>query len=140
MLRKIILAELNYDIYNKELFMIVVVFQTWRVYVKKASEIIVFIDYKNLINFCTTKELNWYQIKWSELFLFYKFRIEYRPNKDNNKTDILSRRLDIIDNYKDRSHNILWQNKNNLLSPNNNILAVTIIIKSKVKQHLKKIY
>ena len=51
-------AELNYDIYNKELFTIIIIFQTWRVYVKEVSEITVFTDYKNLINFCTTKELN----------------------------------------------------------------------------------
>ena len=53
-----ILVELNYDIYNKKLFAIVAVFQIWRIYVEEVSEIIVFIDYKNLINFCTTKKLN----------------------------------------------------------------------------------
>ena len=58
MLRKMTPAELNYDIYDKELFAIVVVFQMWRVYIEEASEITVFTDYKNLVNFCTTKELN----------------------------------------------------------------------------------
>ena len=57
------LAELNYNIHDKELLMIVVVFQIWRVYMKEVSEIIVFINYKNLINFCTTKELNRQQIR-----------------------------------------------------------------------------
>ena len=51
-------VELNYDIHNKELLTIVVVFQMWRVYMKETLEIIVFTDYKNLINFCTTKKLN----------------------------------------------------------------------------------
>ena len=58
MLRKMISAELNYDIYDKKLFAMVVIFQMWRVYVEGVSEITVFINYKNLINFCTTKELN----------------------------------------------------------------------------------
>ena len=58
MSRKIILVELNYDIYNKELFIIIIVFQIWRIYVEGVSEIIIFIDYKNLINFCTMKKLN----------------------------------------------------------------------------------
>ena len=58
MSRKIISAELNYDIYDKELFAIIIIFQTWRIYIEEALEITVFTDYKNLVNFCTTKELN----------------------------------------------------------------------------------
>ena len=58
MLRKIILVELNYDIYNKKLFAIIVVFQIWRIYVEEASEITVFTDHKNLINFYIIKKLN----------------------------------------------------------------------------------
>ena len=56
-------AELNYNIYNKKLFTIIIVFQMWRIYIKEASEITVFTDHKNLINFYTTKELNRQQIK-----------------------------------------------------------------------------
>ena len=51
-------VELNYNIYNKELFVIVIVFQIWRIYMKEASDIIIFIDHKNLINFCIIKKLN----------------------------------------------------------------------------------
>ena len=82
MSRKMTLVELNYDIYDKELFAIVAAFQTWRIYMKGVSEITVFTDYKNLVNFCTTKELNRRQIRWSELLSFYKFRIKYRSDKD----------------------------------------------------------
>ena len=56
-------AEFNYDIYDKELLAIVVVFQIWKVYVEGTSDIIVFIDYKNLINFCIIKQLNRRQVK-----------------------------------------------------------------------------
>ena len=100
MSRKMIPAELNYDIYNKELFMIVVVFQTWRVYIEKVLEIMIFMNHKNLINFCTTKELNRRQIRWSELLLFYKFRIEYRSDKNNSRADALSRKLDIMNSQE----------------------------------------
>ena len=55
-------AELNYNIYDKELFVIVVVFQTWKIYVKGSTNITVFIDYKNLIIFYIIKELNKRQI------------------------------------------------------------------------------
>ena len=94
-------AELNYDIHDKELLAIVAIFQMWRIYVEKVSEIIVFMDYKNLINFCTIKKLNRQQVRWLELFLFYKFRIKYRLGKNNSRADTLSRRLDIINNYED---------------------------------------
>ena len=57
--RKITPPELNYDIYNKELLGIVVVLKKWRVFLQKITEpFIVKIDYKNLTEFLTTKELN----------------------------------------------------------------------------------
>jgi hypothetical protein len=55
---KLIQAELNYDIYNKELLAIVVVFKVWRVYLEGAKyTIIMKIDYKNLTFFTMIKEL-----------------------------------------------------------------------------------
>jgi RNase H-like domain found in reverse transcriptase len=52
-------VELNYKIYNKELFVIIKVFQNWRVYLEGSKySIKVYIDYKNLLYFTTTKVLN----------------------------------------------------------------------------------
>ena len=62
MLKKMISAELNYNIYNKKLLAIVTAFQIWKIYIKKVSEITVFTDYKNLVNFCIIKQLNRQQI------------------------------------------------------------------------------
>ena len=62
LLRKMILAELNYAIYNKEVFAIVVVFQIQKVYTKKIAKITIFVDNKNLTTFYITKELNRRQI------------------------------------------------------------------------------
>jgi hypothetical protein len=56
--RKLIQAELNYDIHDKELLAIVVAFKVWRVYLEGAKHtIIVKTDHKNLTFFTTTKEL-----------------------------------------------------------------------------------
>ena len=55
-------AELNYNIYNKKLFTIIAVFQTWKIYTENITEITVFIDHKNLIIFYVIKELNKKQI------------------------------------------------------------------------------
>jgi len=56
---KMTLLELNYDIYNKELLGIVIALKEWRVFLQDTKEpFVVKIDYKNLISFLTTKELN----------------------------------------------------------------------------------
>ena len=56
---KITLAELNYNIYNKKILGIVTVFKKWRAFLYNTTELFkVVTDYKNLIRFLTTKELN----------------------------------------------------------------------------------
>ena len=53
------LAELNYNIYNKELLGIVITLKEWRAFLYSTTEPFkVVIDYKNLIKFLTIKELN----------------------------------------------------------------------------------
>ena len=53
------LAELNYNIYNKKLLGIVIVLKEWRAFLYNTIELFkVIIDYKNLVEFLTTKELN----------------------------------------------------------------------------------
>ena len=56
---KMTLPELNYNIYNKELLGIVAVFKKWRAFLQRIIKLfIVKTNYKNLIGFLTTKELN----------------------------------------------------------------------------------
>ena len=53
------LAELNYNIYNKELLGIVTVLKEWKAFLYSIIELFrVITDYKNLVEFLTTKELN----------------------------------------------------------------------------------
>jgi hypothetical protein len=57
--KKMTLLELNYNIYNKELLAIITALKEWRVFLQRTTELfIVKMDYKNLIRFLTTKELN----------------------------------------------------------------------------------
>ena len=57
--QKITLAELNYNIYNKKLLGIVTVLKKWRAFLYSTTKLFkVVTDYKNLIEFLTTKELN----------------------------------------------------------------------------------
>ena len=53
------LAELNYNIYNKELLGIVTALKEWRAFLYSTMEPFkVITDYKNLVKFLTIKELN----------------------------------------------------------------------------------
>ena len=53
-------AELNYEIYDKELLAVVEAMRQWRVYLEGSKYIVqVYTDHKNLVYFTTTKELNW---------------------------------------------------------------------------------
>ena len=57
--QKITLLELNYNIYNKELLGIITVLKKQRAFLQGIEKIfIVKMDYKNLIGFLITKELN----------------------------------------------------------------------------------
>ena len=52
-------VELNYDIYNKKLLNIVTALKKWRAFLYSTIELFkVITDYKNLVEFLTTKELN----------------------------------------------------------------------------------
>ena len=49
-------------------------------------------DYKNLIGFLTTKELNQRQVKWVEILTEYYFKIQYTKEIENIRADALSRK------------------------------------------------
>ena len=53
------LVELNYNIYNKELLGIVTALKKWKAFLYGTMELFrVITDYKNLVRFLITKELN----------------------------------------------------------------------------------
>jgi hypothetical protein len=57
--RKMLPAELNYDIHDKEFLAIVAAFQKWRVYLERFKyQVKILTNYKNLTYFTTIKALN----------------------------------------------------------------------------------
>jgi len=89
--RKLIQAELNYDIHDKELLAIVTAFRVWRPYLEGAKHtIIVKTDHKNLTYFTTTKELTRRQARWSETLSQYDFKIIHCKGSENGQADALS--------------------------------------------------
>ena len=56
----------------------------------------VFTDYKNLVYFTTSKELNRRQVRWYEEMATFNIRISYRKGSENDRADALSRRTDYM--------------------------------------------
>ncbi len=99
--RKIILLELNYNIYDKELLVIIMALKEWQVFLQGIVKLfIVKIDYKNLTGFLTIKELNQRQVKQAEILFKYYFKIKYISGIDNVKADIFSRKAELQGNEK----------------------------------------
>jgi transposase InsO family protein len=91
--RKMAPAECNYEIYDKELLAIIRCFEEWRPDLEGSDlPIQVLTDHKSLEYFMTTKRLTRRQARWAEFLADYNFQITYRPGKDNQKADALTRR------------------------------------------------
>ena len=91
--RKFAPAELNYEIYDKELLAIKNAFEEWRAYlIGTQKPIQVITDHKNLEYFMSTKKLNRRQVRWSLFFSDFNFTITYRPGSLQTQADALSRK------------------------------------------------
>jgi len=106
--RKMVPAEKNYDIHDKELLAIVDTFREWRVYLQGTThQVKVITDHKNLTFFTTTKILNRRQTRWAETLGQYNFKIVYQKGSENARADALSRRADYQENGPTPGYQIL---------------------------------
>ena len=88
-------AECNYEIYNKELLVIIRCFEHWRPELKFSDiSIKVFTDHKSLQHFMITKKLTWRQVWWAEKLSEFNFVIIPWPGKQNGKADALTQMAD----------------------------------------------
>ena len=93
--KKMTPAECNYMIYDKKLLAIGKSFEVWRPEIASAAPdkpVKVYTDHKNLEHFMTTKQLNRRQARWAEFLSEFNFMITYRPGKQGEKPDTLTRR------------------------------------------------
>jgi len=89
-------AELNYDIHNKELLAIFEAFKIWWHYLEGlAYPIDVVIDHKNLEYFSTTKVLTQRQVQWSKYLSQFNLVIRFCPGCLGTKLDALTRQWNI---------------------------------------------
>jgi RNase H-like domain found in reverse transcriptase len=89
-------AELNYEIYDKEMLAIVkCMYGHWRHYLEgSGQQVQVFTDHKNIFWFTETKVYNRRQAHWAEKLSRFDFTITFRPVVRQGKPDALSRRPD----------------------------------------------
>ena len=86
-------VECNYEIYDKELLAIIRCLEEWRPELEGTeTPVRILSDHRNLEYFMSTKMLNRRQARWSEFLSRYNFRIVYRPGKQGEKPDALTRR------------------------------------------------
>ncbi len=94
--KNIILAECNYEIYDKELLIIIRCLKHWRSELKCTDiSIKIFINHLNLKYFMIIKELIQRQARWVEKLSEYNFKIIYQSGKQNLKVDALIRMSDV---------------------------------------------
>ena len=130
--RKFSSIEQNYDIHDKKLLAIIVSLKIWRIYAKRALELTIYTNHKNLIQFIIIKQLNRRQVRWSKLLKQYKFKIRYISKKENDQANALSRRTNYMKSKKVFNHNIFKINDDEILFANRHEINMTfkIIVKS----------
>ncbi|SPC63495.1 uncharacterized protein UHOD_11281 [Ustilago sp. UG-2017b] len=124
-------AQLNYPIFDKEMFAIVAAFKHWRQYLEGAKfQVQVLTNHRSLEYFTTTKQLNRRQARWSELLADFDFVIQYRPGAQAGLPDALTRRSDM--RPMDRGLSLMQEhnpdNFQTLLKPHQLRLAATGIL------------
>ena len=129
--RKMLPAELNYPVHDKEFLAIFYAFKEWRQYLEGAQvQIQVYSDHRSLEYFLTTKQLTRRQARWSEYMADFHFTIEYRAGRKSTKPDALSCRADhrpSDTNSTSLSHE-LNKHKHRPLLTKNQLLTSTLVV------------
>ena len=104
--KRIVPAECNYEIYDKELLAIIQCFEEWRPELEgTAMPVRVLTDHKDLEYFMMTKKLTPRQARWAEFLSKFNFKVTYQTGKKNEKADALTRKPnDRLINDEDYEH------------------------------------
>ncbi len=90
--KSMILAEINYHIYDKKLLVIIQCFEHWRLELKCTELLIqMFIDHQTLKIFMKNKQLSRWQVNYLNILSKFNFQIIFRSGKMNTKVDALTR-------------------------------------------------
>ncbi len=120
--KSMILAEINYHIYDKKLLVIIRCFEHWRLELKCIELLIqMFIDHQTLKIFMKNKQLSQWQVNYLNILLKFNFQIIFRSGKINTKVDALIRMLlanvsESAQRFEDRFQTILIFDRVDVLS------------------------
>jgi hypothetical protein len=104
--RKLLAAEQNYEIYDKELLAIKASLEEWRhLLLGTELPILIFSDHESLEFFLSPKSLTRRQARWSLFLNEFNFLIKYRSGTLQGKPDALSRRVDYTEGSRIMSGN-----------------------------------
>ncbi len=84
-------AECNYEIYDKEMLIIIWCLKEWNAELRSVSSFQICMDHKNLKYFITVRKLTERQMRWSLILSWYNFFILYLLSKQNERADALLR-------------------------------------------------
>ncbi len=89
--KSMILAEINYHIYDKKLLIIIHCFKHWWLELKCTELLIqIFINHQALKIFMKNKQLNQHQVNYLNILLKFNFQIIFKSDKMNIKIDVLT--------------------------------------------------
>jgi len=89
--KSMILAEINYHIYDKKLLIIIRYFEHWWLKLKCTKLLIqIFIDHQALKIFMKNKQLSWHQVNYLNILSKFNFQIIFRSGKMNTKVNALT--------------------------------------------------
>ncbi len=92
--KSMILAEINYHIYDKKLLIIIRCFKHWWLELKCTELLIqIFINHQALKIFMKNKQLSWHQVNYLNILSKFNFQIIFKSDKMNTKIDALIRML-----------------------------------------------
>jgi len=90
--KSMILAEINYHIYDKKLLVIIWCFEHWRLELKCTELLIqMFINHQTLKIFMKNKQLSRWQVNYLNILSKFNFQIIFKSGKINTKVDALIR-------------------------------------------------
>ena len=122
---KFSIAEINYEIHDKELLAIVGSFQEWHHLLEGAThQVTVYTDNKNLKYFMSICVLNRRQARWNMSLSRFDFGIVHRPGKQQGLLGALSRRSNLIPKQGETTYD---QQHTTLLKPEHLCLRTTYV-------------
>lgn len=84
-------AEVNYEIYDKEMLAIIRCLKEWSAELHGVDKFSIATDHKNLEFFKTTQKLTERHMRWSQVLSEFNFTLTYRPGPQGVIPDVLSR-------------------------------------------------